>query len=88
LGLGKLLDKRPPLYKAIRSFKAGDSPATIKSKYVQIKQNAAAIETAVKGYRKLIKGLGGTAETELGAALDTIMSDVVRVDKEYTSIIK
>ncbi|MCC7361016.1 MAG: hypothetical protein IT317_16145 [Anaerolineales bacterium] len=82
--LGPLLDKRPPLYKAIREWKGGGSLATVKAKYVAIKANAKEIETAIKAYQKQIKGLGGEAEKDLGALLSALLSDVVKVDYDYT----
>ncbi len=84
--LGPLLDKRPPLYKAIRDWKAGSSLAAVKGKYDAIKANAKLIESVVKAYQKKITGLGDPAEKELSAVLADIQSDAVEVDYAYTKL--
>ena len=81
--LGRLLDKRMPLYKTVRNWKAGGSLAPVKAAFKSIGSNAKEIETVVKSYKLKIKGLGDPAEKELRAALDDILRDVVKVDNDY-----
>jgi hypothetical protein len=81
--LGPLLDKRPPLYKTVRSWKAGGSLSPVKAAMKSIASNAKEIETVVKSYKVKIVGLGDPAEKELRKALDDMLSDVVKVDTDY-----
>ena len=81
--LGPLLDKRPPLYKTVRDWKAGASVKPVAAALKSIGANATKIETAVKSYQKKIVGLGNPAEKELKAVLDDILKEVVEVDREY-----
>ena len=86
--LGPLLDKRPPLYKAIRSWKQGDSLLIIKSKYTEIASNAKELKTTIASYQRKIAGLGGEAEEELSEELTKLLRDAVKVDEDYTAGMK
>ena len=82
-GLGRLLDKRLPLYKTVRDWKAGTSVSAVAASFKSIGTNAKEIETVMKAYKLKIVGLGNPAEKELREALDDILSDVVKVDNDY-----
>ena len=86
--LGPLLDKRPPLYKAIRAWKQGDSLLVIKSKYTAIVSNAKELKTTIASYQKKIVGLGDPAEEELNEVLTQLLRDAVKVDEDYTAGMK